>query len=314
MGERAGLYHGGVQFKPGEITAMKAFSEGNVLEELLQLLKLEKIEENIFRGQSQDLGFGNVYGGQVLGQALSAAYQTVPPERRAHSLHAYFLRHGDVEKPIVYNVECIRDGTSFTTRRVVAVQKSRAIFDMAASFQIDEPGFDHQDEMPSVPGPEGLPSQLELFNRIADQIPIAFREKCLCRLPIEIRAVDPMNPFAPEKRKPLKYNWVRAIDKMPDDPSAHQYLLAYASDYGLMTTSLYPHAQSFWQPAMQASSLDHAMWFHRLFRLDDWLLYEMQSPNACNARGLSYGKIFNRQGLLVATLMQEGLIRYRAPS
>ncbi|MGA2225936.1 MAG: acyl-CoA thioesterase II [Syntrophobacteraceae bacterium] len=289
---------------------MKACSDGNVLEELLQLLKLEQIEENIFRGQSQDLGFGNVYGGQVLGQALSAAYQTVPPERRAHSLHAYFLRHGDVEKPIVYNVECIRDGKSFTTRRVVAIQKGRPTFSMAASFQIDEPGFDHQDHMPSVPGPDGLTSELELVNRIADQIPPLIREKLQCRRPIEVRPVNPMNLFAPEKREPLRYHWVRAIDKMPDDPSAHQYLLAYASDYGLMGTSLYPHAQSFWQPAMQSASLDHAMWFHRRFRMDDWLLYEMQSPNAFNARGLGYGKIFNRQGLLVATVAQEGLIRY----
>ncbi|SPF39788.1 Acyl-CoA thioesterase 2 [Syntrophobacter sp. SbD1] len=290
---------------------MKPCSEGNVLEELLELLKLEQIDENIFRGQSQDLGFGNVYGGQVLGQALSAAYRTVPPERRAHSLHAYFLRSGDVEEPIVYNVDPIRDGKSFTTRRVVAVQKGRAIFNMAASFQIDEPGFDHQDPAPSVPGPEGLASEHELVKLIADQIPAPIRERLLCRPPIEIRPVNPMNIFAPEKRKPLRYNWVKTIDKMPDDPSIHQYLLAYASDYGLVTTTLYPHGQSAWQPAMQVASLDHAMWFHRKFRMDDWLLYEMQSPNACNARGLAYGKVFDRQGALVATVAQEGLIRYR---
>jgi acyl-CoA thioesterase II len=178
---------------------MKPCSEGDVLEELLQLLKLEQLDENIFRGQSQDLGFGNVYGGQVLGQALSAAYQTVPPERSAHSLHAYFLRPGDVEEPIVYNVDRIRDGKSFTTRRVVAVQKGRAIFNVAASFQIVEPGFDHQDRAPSVPGPEGLASELELINRVADQIPALIREKILCRQPIEVRPVDPMNLFAPEK-------------------------------------------------------------------------------------------------------------------
>jgi acyl-CoA thioesterase-2 len=293
-------------------TAMNPCSEGNPLEELLELLKLEQIEVNIFRGQSQDLGFGNVYGGQVLGQALSAAYQTVPPERRAHSLHAYFLRHGDVDKSIVYNVECLRDGKSFTTRRVVAIQKGRPIFNMSASFQIEEPGFNHQDEMPSVPGPEGLASEIELANRIADQIPAPIREKLLHRRPIEVRPVRPMNIFAPEKREPHRYNWVRAICKMPDDLSVHQYLLAYASDYGLMVTSLYPHGQSFWQPSMQVASLDHVMWFHRPFRMDDWLLYEMQSPNACNARGLGYGKIFNREGLLVATVAQEGLIRYRS--
>ena len=154
--------------------------ENNVLDELLKLLKLEQIEENIFRGQSQDLGFGNVYGGQVLGQALSAAYQTVPSERRAHSLHAYFLRPGDVRQPIVYNVDCIRDGKSFTTRRVVAVQNDRAIFNLAASFQIDEPGFEHQDPAPSVPGPEGLASELELANRIADQIPAPDPARSFC--------------------------------------------------------------------------------------------------------------------------------------
>ncbi len=291
---------------------MKACAEVDILQNLLQLLKLEKLEENIFRGQSQDLGFGNVYGGQVLGQALSAAYHTVPPERRAHSLHAYFLRHGNVEEPIVYDVDRIREGKSFTTRRVVAIQRGRAIFSMACSFQIEEPGFDHQDPMPSVPGPEGLSSELELVNRIADQIPSPIREKLLCRHPIEVRPVNPMNLFAPEKRDPVRYHWVRTIDKMPDDPSVHQYLLAYASDYGLMVTSLFPHGQSFWQPKMQVASLDHAMWFHRPFRMDDWLLYAMQSPNARNARGLGIGKIFNREGALVATVAQEGLIRYRS--
>jgi acyl-CoA thioesterase-2 len=286
--------------------------ESNVLAELLRLLKLEPIEETIFRGQSQDLGFGNVYGGQVLGQALSAAYQTVPPQRRAHSLHAYFLRPGDVDKPIVYNVDCIRDGKSFTTRRVVAVQKGRPIFNLAASFQIDEPGFEHQDPAPSVPGPEGLASELELVNRIADQIPAPIREKLLCRRPIEVRPVAPMNPFAPEKREPVKFNWIKAIDQMPDDPAIHQSLLAYASDYGLMVTSLNPHGQSFWQPAMQVASLDHVMWFHRPFRMDEWLLYAMQSPNACKARGLALGRIFDRRGNLVATVGQEGLIRFHS--
>lgn len=290
---------------------MKARSNGEVLKELLQLLELEQFEENLFRGQSQDLGFGNVYGGQVLGQALSAAYRTVPPERSVHSLHAYFLRHGDVEEPIVYSVDRIRDGKSFTTRRVVGIQKGRAIFNMAASFQIDEPGFDHQDSMPSVPGPEGLVSERELVNRNADRIPSPLREKLQSRQPIEIRPVDPMNLFAPEKREPLRYNWIRTIDQMPDDPMAHKCLLAYASDYGLMGASLYPHGRSFWSPDLQAASLDHAMWFHRPFRMDDWLLYEMQSPNACNARGIGFGKIYDRQGALVATVAQEGLIRYR---
>ncbi len=290
--------------------AISACSDIDVLKELLELLNLEQIEENVFRGRSQDLGFGNVYGGQVLGQALSAAYKTVPRERRAHSMHAYFLRPGDVRESIVYQVDRIRDGKSFTTRRVVAIQKERAIFSMSASFQIEERGFDHQDLAPSVPGPEGLASEVELVKRIADQIPARIRERLQCPQPIELRPVEPMNLFSPEKREPVRYQWLKAISRIPDDPSIHQYLLAYASDYGFMTTSLYPHGQGILQPGMQVASLDHAMWFHRPFRIDDWLLYSVQSPNACGARGLAIGKIFDRQGVLVASVAQEGLIRF----
>jgi acyl-CoA thioesterase-2 len=290
---------------------MNVCVQGNVLEELLRLLKLEQIEENIFRGQSQDLGFGSVFGGQVLGQALSAACQTVPEERPAHSLHGYFMRAGDAAKPIVYTVDCIRDGKSFTTRRVVAVQKGRAIFSMAASFQIEEPGFDHQDEMPDVKGPDDLEPEIETARRLADRIPAELREKLLCAKPIEIRHVDPVNPFKPEKMEPVRYAWFRAIDTLPNDVSAHQYLLAYASDFSLVGTALYPHGKTFWDPKMQTASLDHALWLHRDFRMDDWLLYAMQSPSASRARGLSIGRIFTRDGRLVATVSQEGLIRYR---
>lgn len=285
--------------------------EENVLGELLTLLKLEKIEENIFRGQSQDLGFGSVFGGQVLGQALSAAYQTAPPGRVAHSLHSYFLRSGDALKPIVYNVDCIRDGKSFTTRRVVAVQKGRAIFNLAASFQVVEQGFDHQNQAPEVPGPEGITPELELAMRVADRIPESIRNKILCKKPIEIRPVDPINPFAPEKREAQRYSWFKAIDRLPDDPVGHQYLLAYASDFGLVGTALYPHGHTFWEADMQVASLDHAMWFHRPFRMDDWLLYAMESPNASGARGLNIGRIYTRDGNLVASVTQEGLIRLR---
>ena len=290
---------------------MSVCTEGNVLEELLKLLKLEKIEKNIFRGQSQDLGFGNVFGGQVLGQALSAASQTVAAERRAHSLHGYFMRPGDARKPIVYTVDCIRDGKSFTTRRVVAVQNGQAIFFMSASFQIDETGFDHQDAMPQVPGPEGLEPEVVLARRYADRLPPGLREKILCDKPIEIRRVDPINPLKPDKRPPEKYVWCRAIGSpIPDDRPVHQYLLAYASDFNLVGTALYPHGHSFWQPQMQVASLDHAMWFHRDFRMDDWLLFAANSPSASGARGLSFGRIFTRDGHLVATAAQEGLIRY----
>ncbi len=291
---------------------MSVCIEGDVLEELLRLLKLEKIEENIFRGQSQDLGFGSVFGGQVLGQALSAAYQTIQSDRKAHSLHAYFLRMGDANKPIVYEVDCIRDGKSFTTRRVVAIQKGRAIFNMSASFQIDEPGFDHQDRAPVVIEPEGIKSELELAMEVADKIPDPIREKILCKKPIEFRPVNPINPFSPEKRAPVRYTWLKAIDKMPDDPTVHQYMLAYASDYGLVATSLYPHGHSYWESDMQVASLDHALWFHRDFRMDEWLLYVMKSPNAYKAKGLNNGKIYTREGKLVASVTQEGLIRSHA--
>ena len=291
---------------------MSVCIEGNVLEELLRLLKLEKIEGNVFRGQSQDLGFGSVFGGQVLGQALSAAYQTIQSDRKAHSLHAYFLRMGDANKPIVYEVDCIRDGKSFTTRRVVAIQKGRAIFNMSASFQIDEPGFDHQDRAPVVIEPEGIESELELAMQVADKIPDSIREKILCKKPIEFRPVNPINPFSPEKRAPVRYTWFKAIDKMPDDPIVHQYMLAYASDYGLVATSLYPHGHSYWESDMQVASLDHALWFHRDFRMDEWLLYVMKSPNAYKAKGLNNGKIYTREGKLVASVTQEGLIRSHA--
>ena len=282
----------------------------NVLDQLLLLLKLEKIEENIFRGASQDLGFGNIFGGQVLGQALSAASQTVTTQRSVHSLHAYFMRPGDPARPIVYDVDCIRDGKSFTTRRVIAIQKGRAIFSMEASFQIAEQGFEHQVSPPKVPGPEGIQSEWEIIRKVQHKIPEPIRSKLTCEKPIEIRPVNPINPFAPSKEKPFKHVWFKAISAMPDDLAVHKYILAYASDFGLVSTSLYPHGHTFWEPDIQVASLDHSMWFHRDFRMDDWLLYAMESTTACNARGLNHGKIFTRQGQLVASTIQEGLIRF----
>jgi acyl-CoA thioesterase-2 len=249
----------------------------------------------------------------VLGQALSAAYQTVAAGRNAHSLHAYFLRKGDVDKPIVYDVDCIRDGKSFTTRRVVAIQKGRAIFNMSTSFQIDESGFDHQDQAPQVPGPDGIPSELELVAKAVDKIPARIRDKMMCQRPIDVRPVNPLSPFSPDKRAPERYVWLKAEDQLPDDPALHQYLLAYASDYGLVLTSLYPHGHSFWEREIQVASLDHGMWFHREFRMDQWLLYAMRSSNAGHARGLCHGQIYTQSGDLVASVTQEGLIRYRPP-
>ncbi len=289
---------------------MDACTQGNVLQELLELLELEKIEENIFRGQSQDLGLKNVFGGQVLGQALSAALRTVPENRPAHSLHAYFILPGDAALPIVYTVDCIRDGKSFTTRNVAAVQKGRAIFSMSASFQKEEEGFEHQDAVPEVPGPEGIESELDMARRLSDKIPPPLRDKLLCVKPIEIRHLNPVNPFAPHRLPPEKYVWFRTRGPLPDDPAVHRYLLAYASDFNLVATALYPHGHTFWEPDMQVASLDHAMWFHRDFRMDEWLLYAMASPNAARARGLSIGRIFTREGRLVATVAQEGLMRH----
>lgn len=283
-----------------------------VLDELIALLRLERIEDNLFRGQSQDLGWGRVFGGQVLGQALSAAEQTVPDDRVVHSFHGYFLRPGDAGKPIVYVVDRIRDGRSFTTRRVVAIQDGRPIYNMAASFQIDEPGFDHQAAMPEgVAGPDGLMSELERAQAAAPHIPEAFRKMAVADRPIEIRVVDPINVLRPKVGPPSRRVWYRAAGALPDALNLHQYLLAYASDFSFLGTSLQPHARSWLSPDMHVASLDHAMWFHRPFRLDDWLLYVIDSPSASGARGLVRGQFFDRSGALVASTVQEGLIRAR---
>jgi len=283
-----------------------------VLDELLQLLQLEKLEENLFRGRSQDLGFGAVFGGQVLGQALSAASRTVPAERGAHSLHGYFLRAGDVDRPIVYQVDPIRDGSSFTTRRVVAIQGGKAICSVAASFQVAEEGFVHQFPAPeTVPPPEEVEPELHWVQRYRDRIPERLRAKLLCDKPIEMRVVDPINPFAPEAREPHKYVWLRAADTLPDDPAVHRYLLAYASDFHLVGTSLFPHGRTFWDPAMQVASLDHALWFHAPFCMDQWLLHVMDSPSAGQGRWFNRGAVYTRDGTLVASVAQEGLIRNR---
>jgi acyl-CoA thioesterase-2 len=282
-----------------------------VLAQLLQQLALERIEADLFRGQSQDLGWGRVFGGQVLGQALSAAAQTVPDERVVHSLHAYFLRPGDAKAPIVYDVDRIRDGRSFTTRRVVAIQHGKAIFNMAASFQSDEPGYDHADEMPAAPEPDTLRSEREIALAMADKIPPALRAMATAERPIEVRPITPRSPLRPKAQDARRLLWYRADGTLPDDPALHRYLLAYASDFHFLGTSLFPHGVSWLTPGMQVASLDHAMWFHRPFRFDDWLLFAVDSPSASGARGLVRGRFFDRQGRLVASTAQEGLIRDR---
>ncbi len=283
----------------------------DVLQQLISLLSLEQLEHNLFRGQSQNLGWGIIFGGQVLGQALSAAVKTVPGDRRAHSLHGYFLRPGDVDMPIIYDVDRIRDGKSFTTRRVVAIQKGRAIFNLSASFQIDETGYEHQADMPESAGPDGLLNHRELAIEKIDMIPEMLRKRATFKRPIEIRPVKPNNPLDPDKRPPTKKVWLRASESLPDDPALHQYLLAYASDFELLSTSMQPHGVSWMTRGMQVASLDHAMWFHRPFRMDEWLLYSIESPVASGARGLTRGQFFTRDGILVASTVQEGLIRQR---
>ncbi|MDX1370036.1 acyl-CoA thioesterase II [Pseudomonas sp.] len=282
-----------------------------VLDELVALLSLEAIEENLFRGRSQDLGFRQLFGGQVLGQCISAASQTVEADRHVHSMHGYFLRPGDASLPVVYQVERIRDGGSFSTRRVVAVQKGKPIFFCSASFQYDEEGFLHQIAMPDVPGPEELKSETELARMVEAMIPERMRERATSDKPIEIRPVTLINPFDPKACEPVKHVWFRAAGALPDEPQLHKLLLAYASDFNLLTTSMQPHGVSVFQKFMQVASLDHSLWFHSNLRMDDWLLYAMDSPWSGNARGFSRGSIFNRQGQLVASVAQEGLTRVR---
>ncbi|MDB6144924.1 MAG: tesB 1 [Pseudomonas sp.] len=282
-----------------------------VLDDLVALLTLEPIEENLFRGRSQDLGFRQLFGGQVLGQSLSAASQTVEDERHVHSLHGYFLRPGDASLPVVYQVDRVRDGGSFSTRRVSAIQKGQPIFTCSASFQYDEGGFEHQTQMPQVVGPENLPSELELTQQRAHLIPEQLREKLLCPKPIEFRPVTDVDPYNPQPTEAVKYVWFRADGSLPDVPALHKYLMAYASDFNLLTTALQPHGKSVFQKDMQIASLDHSLWFHADLRADDWLLYAMDSPWAGNSRGFSRGSVYNRAGQLVASVSQEGLIRHR---
>ncbi len=291
---------------------LRSRAVADVLDRLVKLLALERIEENLFRGQSQDLGWGTVFGGQVVGQSLSAAAQTVPPDRHVHSLHAYFLRPGDVTKPIVYDVDRIRDGSSFTTRRVVAIQNGKAIFNVAASFHKEEPGFEHQATMPGVAEAETFKTDQERFAAVADKLPPFARERATAVSPIQLRHVDPEEDlFYPEKRPPKRMVWLRAIAPLPDDPALHAYLLAYASDFAFVTTALLPHGVSWLSGGMQIASIDHVMWFHRPTRIDEWHLYVMDSPSAHGARGLARGLVFSKDGRLVASTCQEGLIRKR---
>ena len=283
-----------------------------VLEDLIHLLRLERIEDNIFRGDSRDIGSPQVFGGQVLGQALSAAQHTVEG-RVAHSLHAYFLRRGDMEAPIIYEVDRARDGGSFSNRRVVAIQHGRPILNLAASFQSPEDGLDHQARMPDVPAPDGLKDLTHLAADVLDKIPVKLRRFMTDQRPFEFRPVEQRRLDEASKQAPVKHLWVRAVDSLPEALALHQNLLAYVSDFELLATSTLPHALSFTQGTVFLASLDHALWFHRPFRMDEWLLYSMESPNAGGARGYARGQFFRQDGTLVASTTQEGLVRVVDP-
>ncbi len=283
-----------------------------VLQDLITLLQLERIEDNIYRGDSRDIGSPQVFGGQVLGQALSAAHNTVDG-RVAHSLHAYFLRRGDMKAPIIYDVDRARDGGSFSNRRVVAIQHGRPILNMAASFQNPEDGLEHYAEMPDVPPPDELKDLTAVAADISDKIPMKLRRFMTKERPFEFRPVDPLNFDARKKLPANKSVWIRAVDKLPDDRALHQNLLAYVSDFELLATSTLPHGLSFTRGNLIMASLDHALWFHRDFKMDDWLLYSMDSPNASGARGFARGQLFTAQGQLVASTSQEGLVRLIEP-
>jgi acyl-CoA thioesterase-2 len=283
-----------------------------VLQDLISLLQLERIEDNIFRGDSRDIGSPQVFGGQVLGQALSAAHKTVDG-RVAHSLHAYFLRRGDMNAPIIYDVDRARDGGSFSNRRVVAIQHGRPILNMAASFQSPEDGLEHCAQMPDVPPPDGLKDLTAVAADISDKIPMKLRRFMTKERPFEFRPVDPLSFDSRKKLPASKSVWIRAVDRLPDNRALHQNLLAYVSDFELLATSTLPHGLSFTRGNVIMASLDHALWFHQDFRMDDWLLYSMDSPNASGARGFARGQLFTAQGQLVASTTQEGLVRVATP-
>ncbi len=283
-----------------------------IMEKLIATLDLEKLEENLFRGKSPQVGWQRVFGGQVIAQALMAAQRCVDADRFVHSLHAYFMRPGDPAVPIIYQVERIRDGASFTTRRVVAIQHGKAIFSMSASFQLDEEGLDHQVAMPDVPAPESLMGEKEFREVFLAKAPETVRRYWGRERPIEIRPVSLVHYISDEKLEPKAHIWVRTSAPPPDDRHYQAAILAYLSDMTLLDTSLYAHGTSIFDPSLQAASLDHAMWFHRPTRLDDWLLYTQDSPSASGARGMTRGSIYSRDGVLIASVAQEGLIRKRA--
>jgi acyl-CoA thioesterase-2 len=284
----------------------------SAIQDLLQVLDLEQLEINLFRGRSPQSGWQRVFGGQVIGQALVAACRTVEG-RQPHSMHAYFLLGGDPAVPIIYDVERTRDGKSFATRRVVAIQHGKRMFAMSVSFHNDEAGYEHQARMPDVPMPEALPSEAEVRERFLPMMPDPVRRYYERERPIELRPVE-YERYLGKKYDDAKFHvWIRTTGKLPDEPALHQCVLAYASDMTLLDAALVPHGRSVFEQGIMAASLDHALWLHRPFRADDWLLYAQDSPNLHGARGFSRGLIYTRDGILVASVAQEGLLRHRRP-
>ena len=285
----------------------------SAVQEVLDILDLEPLEVNLFRGRSPQSRWQRVFGGQVIGQALVAACRTVEDvtARPPHSLHAYFLLGGDPKVPIIYEVDRIRDGKSFTTRNVKAIQHGHAVFSMSVSFHTAEPGLNHQVKMPDVPRPDELPSDEELKDRIYPLLPEPARRYYERERPIEFRPVE-FSRYLGEKSENGRFDiWIRATGRLPDEPAIHQCVLAYASDMMLLDAALIPHGRSVFSEDIMAASLDHALWFHRPFRADEWLLYAQDSPSLANSRGFSRGLIFAGDGTLVASVAQEGLLRQR---
>ena len=282
----------------------------SAVQDLLAILDLEVLEQNLFRGRSPQVGWQRVFGGQVIGQALVAASRTVEG-RSPHSLHGYFLLPGDPKVPIIYDVERIRDGRSFTTRRVKAIQHGQPIFTLSASFHVDEPGLSHQMAMPDVPKPDQLPTESDIRERVMPLMPDPVRAYFERERPIELRPVEFKRYMTRDGLEPYFNVWIRATGTLPDDPAIHQAVLAYASDMTLLDSTLVAHGRTVFEREIQAASLDHALWFHRPFRADEWLLYAQDSPFAGGARGFARGSIFTSDGVLVASVAQEGLIRHR---
>ncbi len=276
--------------------------------DLSELLELEPLEHNIYRGRNRDIGTGRIYGGQVLAQSVVAASRTVEEDRPIHSMHGYFILPGDLQAPVVYFVDRLRDGGSFATRRVTGIQHGRAIFNMSASFHKHEDGVEHQTPMPDVPGPDDLTPEVDLLRDMSDRIPEHLRAILTQDRPLDIRPVDPVDPFEPTPRPPVRYVWIRALGRVAE-PLHHRAILAYASDYGLIGSALQPHGITFRNDRVMVASLDHAIWYHRPVNVDEWLLFATESPATAGARGFARGAFYTRDGVLVASVAQEGLVR-----